>query len=95
MTALLLALAGLVAEIAAWQQQLNRTHQAAAARDTARELPELARAAAGPLQRGRLPRAASDPAATPAPPTQVEPDWARPARLGLPISDLLSRGQRR
>ena len=41
--ALLLALAGLVAEIAAWQHDRGRTHQAAAARDTARELPALAR----------------------------------------------------
>jgi len=45
--ALLLALAGLVAEIAAWQQLRDRAHQAAAAQATARQLPELARTAAG------------------------------------------------
>ncbi|CAL9677712.1 hypothetical protein SUDANB95_08036 (plasmid) [Actinosynnema sp. ALI-1.44] len=44
---LLLALAGLVAEIAAWQQLRGRTHQAAAARTAAGALPGLARPADG------------------------------------------------
>ena len=95
MPALLLALAGLVAEVAAWQQQLNRTHQAAAARVAARELSELARAAAGPLRTARSPRAASDPATTSVLPSQVEPDWARPARAAAPVNDPLSRGRHR
>jgi hypothetical protein len=43
--ALLLALAALVVEIAAWQQMRGRTHQAAAARSAAGALPEVARAA--------------------------------------------------
>jgi hypothetical protein len=40
--ALTLALASLIAEIAAWQHQRGRTHQAAVARATARSLPALA-----------------------------------------------------
>jgi len=40
---LILALAALVAEIAAWQQMLGRTHQAAAARSAAGALPTQAR----------------------------------------------------
>lgn len=39
--ALLLALAGLITEIAAWQQTHDRTHQAAAARSAAGALPAL------------------------------------------------------
>lgn len=40
--ALMLAIASLIAEIAAWQQQRGRTHQAAAARTAARALPTVA-----------------------------------------------------
>lgn len=94
MTALLLALAGLVAEIAAWQQHLDRHHQAAAAQATARELPVLARAADAPARTTR-PVGAVPPAATPSQLTQPVPDWARPARPGTPVSDHLSRGRHR
>lgn len=45
--ALLLALAGLVAEIAAWQQMRGRVHQADAARRAAGALPGLAQPAGG------------------------------------------------
>jgi Relaxase/Mobilisation nuclease domain len=41
--ALLIALAGLVAEIAAWQQERGRHHQAAAAHATVKALPSLTR----------------------------------------------------
>jgi len=44
---LVLALAGLVAEIAAWQQLRGRVHQAAAARSAARALPTVVGADAG------------------------------------------------
>lgn len=52
--ALLLALAGLVAEIAAWQQMRGRVHQADAARRAAGALPGLAQ----PAGAGRRPAAA-------------------------------------
>jgi hypothetical protein len=48
MVTLLLALASLIAEIAAWQQHHGRSHQATAARTVARTLPTLAHAAATP-----------------------------------------------
>jgi hypothetical protein len=51
--ALLLALAGLVAEIAAWQEARGRIHQAAAARAAAGDLPALARRSASPRPAGR------------------------------------------
>ena len=55
MAALLLALAGLVAEIAAWQQLQGRTHQSTAAGATARGLPPLATTVGGPLLTSRPP----------------------------------------
>jgi hypothetical protein len=51
--ALVLALASLIAEIAAWQQQRGRVHQAAAARKAAGVLPGMAR----PSASGRRPTA--------------------------------------
>jgi len=97
MTALLLALAGLVAEIAAWQQLLNRPHQAAAAAYAAEQLPVLARAAAGPPGTGRLARAAgvAPAAAMPSQLSAAVPDWARPALTGMPVSNPASRGRHR
>jgi len=82
--ALLLALAGLVAEIAAWQHDRDRVHQAAA-RDTARELPALAQLAA------RTPAAAR---AQPSPaPTDQRADLA--ARPPAVRPGVRPRGHRR
>jgi len=82
MTALLLALAGLVAEIAAWQQQRGRHHQAAAAQ-AARD-PLMA------LTGGNRSR----PAGHPAPPSR-EPRWDRPRPRHEPPETPLDRPQRR
>ena len=102
MTALLLALASLVAEIAAWQQLLNRPHQAAAAASAAEHLPVLASAAAGPPGTARSVRAAGAAPAAPAPAVALPsplsaptPDWARPALTGMPASNPAPRGLHR
>lgn len=75
--ALAIALAGLLAEIAAWQRQRGRVHQAAAASRAAADLP----ATAQPGRDSRRPRAAR-PSAPPATPGGAHRD--RPARHPSP-----------
>jgi hypothetical protein len=70
---LLLALASLITEIAAWQQHHGRSHQATAARTAARTLPTLAHAVATPASTStdRRPAAHPIPPSTTALPTQA------------------------
>ncbi|MEU4674553.1 relaxase/mobilization nuclease domain-containing protein [Amycolatopsis sp. NPDC023774] len=86
--ALLLALASLVAEIAAWQQMRGRVHQAAAARRAARALPGLAQPPGG----GRPPAAAR-----PVTPPTAGGTQGRPHDQGLPpaAAERVSNGRHR
>jgi len=88
---LLVALASLIAEIAAWLQHHGRSHQATAATTAARTLPTLAHTAAtraGPSTERR-------PAAHPAPPSTPElPTPAAPGRRTIDRPSTRSPGRR-
>ena len=79
--ALTLALASLVAEVAAWQQQRGRTHQAAAARTAAGGLAAVA-ATSGPPPTADRPKIAS----SSSPVTDQPQPRARPAVSGTSLA---------